>query len=261
MNADGSIGGNPFPSWRLQSDPCPSRFLIAPLPTQSIMRRRGKMLSTRFDCDTRYGCWCRLVEAGGYFHQLSVLKRWHGVGWYQAPRFHYVDVVMARIIEMKRLWRWYTIYIFVTWTCYTLVIFKHMNESITLISFCFIFSPIPYILRIRWFTIPVVIMIAFIFVFLSEQFSRTWDVSDTRDLFCNLRKLLFQYEILFCVQDEIDPVIMVVQSLLDKYPKTDAKLLIGMYDGVDVGRCVLQSQDICIFFSMDTTIGLITNKC
>lgn len=36
-----------------------------------------------------------------------------------------------------------------------------------------------------------------------------------------------KYEILFCVQDEIDPVIMVVQSLLAKYPKTDAKLLVG----------------------------------
>lgn len=35
------------------------------------------------------------------------------------------------------------------------------------------------------------------------------------------------FEILFCVQDELDSVIMIVQSLILKYPKVDAKLFIG----------------------------------
>merc|ERR1712110_150241 len=35
------------------------------------------------------------------------------------------------------------------------------------------------------------------------------------------------YEILFCVQDDNDPVILVAKSLIDNYPKVDAKLFIG----------------------------------
>ncbi|XP_074643665.1 ceramide glucosyltransferase-like isoform X1 [Tubulanus polymorphus] len=35
------------------------------------------------------------------------------------------------------------------------------------------------------------------------------------------------YEILFCIQDEMDPSIMVVKSLMEKYPKVDAKVFIG----------------------------------
>ena len=52
---------------------------------------------------------------------------------------------------------------------------------------------------------------------------------DTSLLGCltDLLFLLFQYEILFCIEEEIDPAIMVVQSLLVKYPKVDAKLFIG----------------------------------
>lgn len=41
-----------------------------------------------------------------------------------------------------------------------------------------------------------------------------------------------QYELLFCVQDSTDPVISVVQDLIDKYPLVDAKLYIG---GKNVG--------------------------
>jgi len=37
----------------------------------------------------------------------------------------------------------------------------------------------------------------------------------------------FQYELLFCVEDENDLAIMIVQSLLAKYPNTDARLFIG----------------------------------
>ena len=45
---------------------------------------------------------------------------------------------------------------------------------------------------------------------------------------CFLTELIFlQYELLFCIEEEIDPAIMVVQSLLQKYPKVDAKLFIG----------------------------------
>lgn len=36
-----------------------------------------------------------------------------------------------------------------------------------------------------------------------------------------------QYEILFCVEDDTDPAIMLVNSLMEKYPKVDAKLFVG----------------------------------
>ncbi|XP_046356915.1 ceramide glucosyltransferase-like [Haliotis cracherodii] len=36
-----------------------------------------------------------------------------------------------------------------------------------------------------------------------------------------------QYELLFCIQDEMDAALMIVQSLIQKYPKVDAKLFIG----------------------------------
>lgn len=42
---------------------------------------------------------------------------------------------------------------------------------------------------------------------------------------------LFQYEIMFCIEDDTDPAIMVVKSLMDKYPSVDANLFIG-------GSCV-----------------------
>ena len=35
------------------------------------------------------------------------------------------------------------------------------------------------------------------------------------------------YELLFCVQDNTDPVIALVQELMDKYPLVDAKLYSG----------------------------------
>ena len=38
---------------------------------------------------------------------------------------------------------------------------------------------------------------------------------------------VFQYELLFCVAEVIDPAIMVVQSLLQKYPHVEARLFIG----------------------------------
>ncbi|XP_005106100.2 ceramide glucosyltransferase-B [Aplysia californica] len=38
------------------------------------------------------------------------------------------------------------------------------------------------------------------------------------------------YELLFCVQDDNDPAILVVKSLIESYPKVDAKLFIGQKD-------------------------------
>lgn len=35
------------------------------------------------------------------------------------------------------------------------------------------------------------------------------------------------YELIFCLEEELDPAVMVVRSLLEKYPKVDAKLFIG----------------------------------
>ena len=40
------------------------------------------------------------------------------------------------------------------------------------------------------------------------------------------------YELLFCIEDKEDPAIIVVQQLMDKYPKIEAQLYIG---GTDVG--------------------------
>lgn len=41
-----------------------------------------------------------------------------------------------------------------------------------------------------------------------------------------------QFELLFCVQDEKDAAILCVQSLIQKYPKIDARLFVG---GLTVG--------------------------
>lgn len=38
-----------------------------------------------------------------------------------------------------------------------------------------------------------------------------------------------QYELLFCVEDKLDPAVGVVESLMQKYPKIDSKLFIGKY--------------------------------
>ena len=43
------------------------------------------------------------------------------------------------------------------------------------------------------------------------------------DIWC----VVFQYELLFCVEDEMDPALMVVRSLMEKYPKIDSKLFMG----------------------------------
>ena len=40
---------------------------------------------------------------------------------------------------------------------------------------------------------------------------------------------VFQYELLFCLQDEHDAARMIVQSLMEKYPKVDAKLFLGKF--------------------------------
>ena len=42
--------------------------------------------------------------------------------------------------------------------------------------------------------------------------------------------LYFQYELLFCIQDEMDASRMIVQSLIDKYPNIDAKMFLGKKD-------------------------------
>ena len=40
-------------------------------------------------------------------------------------------------------------------------------------------------------------------------------------------QFFFQYELLFCVEEESDPAVMVVRSLLEKYPSADARLFTG----------------------------------
>lgn len=37
----------------------------------------------------------------------------------------------------------------------------------------------------------------------------------------------FQYELLFCVEDVKDPAVVVVKTLMEKYPNTEAELFIG----------------------------------
>lgn len=37
----------------------------------------------------------------------------------------------------------------------------------------------------------------------------------------------FQYELLFSVEDEKDPAILVVNSLISNYPRVDARLFVG----------------------------------
>ena len=37
----------------------------------------------------------------------------------------------------------------------------------------------------------------------------------------------FQYELLFCIQDEMDASRMIVQSLINKYPSVDATVFLG----------------------------------
>ena len=43
---------------------------------------------------------------------------------------------------------------------------------------------------------------------------------------------VFQFEMLFCVEEPTDPAVMVVNSLLEKYPKVDATLFIGKSIGL-----------------------------
>ena len=38
---------------------------------------------------------------------------------------------------------------------------------------------------------------------------------------------MFQFELLFSVESESDPAILLVKSLIESYPKVDAKLFIG----------------------------------
>ena len=40
---------------------------------------------------------------------------------------------------------------------------------------------------------------------------------------------LFQYELIFCLQDEHDAARMFVQTLIDKYPKVDTKTFVGKH--------------------------------
>ncbi|XP_022915093.1 ceramide glucosyltransferase [Onthophagus taurus] len=51
------------------------------------------------------------------------------------------------------------------------------------------------------------------------------------NLFSNLETFFTmtypKYEILFCLEDDTDPAIMLVRSLMEKYPKVDAKLYLG----------------------------------
>lgn len=46
----------------------------------------------------------------------------------------------------------------------------------------------------------------------------------------------FQFELLFCLQDESDPALMVVKALMEKYPKVDAKIFIGKLLGPNLKK-------------------------
>lgn len=41
-----------------------------------------------------------------------------------------------------------------------------------------------------------------------------------------------QFELLFCIQEESDPSIMLVKRLMEKYPKVDARIFIGKLRGL-----------------------------
>ena len=44
--------------------------------------------------------------------------------------------------------------------------------------------------------------------------------------------LLFQYELLFCVEDKSDPAVMVVMQLMDEYPTVSSRLFTGQFDAL-----------------------------
>ena len=48
-------------------------------------------------------------------------------------------------------------------------------------------------------------------------------------LYCISFTALFQYELIFCLQDEHDAARMFVQTLIDKYPKVDTKTFVGKH--------------------------------
>lgn len=40
---------------------------------------------------------------------------------------------------------------------------------------------------------------------------------------------MFQYELMFCIEEESDPAIMIVKKLIEKYPNVDSKIFIGKF--------------------------------
>ena len=41
--------------------------------------------------------------------------------------------------------------------------------------------------------------------------------------------MFWQFELIFCIQDEKDPACKVVEPLMEKYPHVDARLFVGKY--------------------------------
>ena len=56
-----------------------------------------------------------------------------------------------------------------------------------------------------------------------------------------------QYELLFCISDESDPSLMLVQSLMNKYPDVDASYYIGMFKIAAI-KLVPQINKTIVFF-------------
>lgn len=60
---------------------------------------------------------------------------------------------------------------------------------------------------------------------------------------------LFQFELLFCLQDESDPALMVVKALMEKYPKVDAKIFIGKLLGSNREKRLTLGKTVTVGFN------------
>lgn len=63
----------------------------------------------------------------------------------------------------------------------------------------------------------------------AEDVHTVWKKKNSYEILFHFMIIIFffQFELLFCLQDESDPALMVVKALMEKYPKVDAKIFIG----------------------------------
>lgn len=71
-----------------------------------------------------------------------------------------------------------------------------------------------------------------------------WNIISYFDFF-----FLFQFELLFCLQDESDPALMVVKALMEKYPKVDAKIFIGKLLGSNREKRLTLGKTVTVGFN------------